>query len=62
MKKEKNPYANDNGEPLEGKFPEFMKWIKDEELARRKKLPKSEQEKLKKADQKFLDKMSDQDF
>jgi hypothetical protein len=42
LKKDKNPYANSDGTPIDGKEPKFFAWAREQELKRRKGLPASE--------------------
>ncbi len=39
MEKNKNPFANTDGSPIDGKEPEFFEWEKENSKSELKKLP-----------------------
>ncbi len=47
----KNPYAKQDGSPIDGKEPEFFAWGREQELKRREQLPKAEREAIEKSEQ-----------
>jgi hypothetical protein len=42
MSTNKNPYANPDGSPIDGKEPEFFEWEKNKDKERLDKLPEGE--------------------
>ncbi len=39
LKKDKNPFSNEDGTPREGFEPQFFAWAREKEIERRKALP-----------------------
>jgi hypothetical protein len=54
----KNPFANPDGSPVEGKEFEFFDWAREQELKRRALLSKEEQSRLRSADKHLAAKMN----
>lgn len=54
----KNPYANKDGSPIDGKEPEFFAWLKDRAKEKFDKLPPEEQKIVEESERALNDRMN----
>lgn len=57
-KQNKNPYADKDGFPMDGKETQFFAWARDQELQRRKSLPEDERKAIEVSEQALAKRMN----